>query len=87
MTSAALSKTPCDFYGVTVKVNDESLNDLLSSKMNAQLKGRESFPLEGTPSPAKRPRRGEGKGTGVRSLFPPTFGFDKLKCNPEKCPL
>ena len=32
--NAALSKTPCDLYGVTVKVNDESLNDLLPPKVD-----------------------------------------------------
>jgi hypothetical protein len=37
MTNAALSKTPCDLYGVTVKVNDESLNNLLSPKADSQL--------------------------------------------------
>jgi hypothetical protein len=37
MTNAALSKTPCDLYGVTVKINDESLSDLLPPKADSQL--------------------------------------------------
>lgn len=36
-TNADLSKTPCGLYGVTVKVNDEPLNDLLPPKADSQL--------------------------------------------------
>jgi len=35
-TSADLSKTPCDLYGVTVKINNESRDDLLPPKMDSQ---------------------------------------------------
>lgn len=39
-----LSKTPCDLYGVTIEIHDESLNDLLPPKMDSRLIRRRRSP-------------------------------------------
>jgi len=36
-TSPALSKTPCALYGVIIKIDNETLNNLLPPKMDSQL--------------------------------------------------